>query len=141
VTAVRIGRVATYRKARIHLAIDGVTCGAARRARIGYEVARPDLAVVANLCKRCFRPNRVEAAEMALTSAHGVAAERARRMLAAVTDSMKTPEQRAADEDFAARVARTIELAAPILALPLVDRSDMWQAARDSYDATHLQAA
>lgn len=140
-TALRIGRVATYRRARIHLAIDGVTCGAARRASIGYEATRPDLAVVANLCKRCFRPNRVEAAEMALTSAHGIAAERARRMLSSVTEAMKTPEQRAADEDLAARIARTIELAAPILDLPLADREDMWQAARDSYDATHPIAA
>jgi hypothetical protein len=141
VTAVRIGRVATYRKARIHLAIDGVTCGAARRASIGYEVTRADLAVVGNLCKRCFRANRVEAAEMAVQSAHGIAAERARQMLSSVTEAMKTPEQRAADEDLAARIRRTIELAAPILDLPLADREDMWQAARDSYDARNLQAA
>jgi hypothetical protein len=139
VTAVRVGRVATYRKARIHLAIDGVTCGAARRASIGYEATRPDLAVVANLCKRCFRPARVEAAEMAVQSAHGVAAERARQMLAAVTDSMKSPKQRAADEELIARIARTIELAAPILALPLAERSRTWAGLRADYLRTHPQ--
>ncbi|SRR6266704_3583953 len=138
---VRIGRVTTARNARIHLAIDGRTCGASRRGRIGYEVTRPDLADPANLCKRCFRPARVAVAEMTITTAHGPAAERIRRMLATVTEACKTPEQRAADADLIARITRTIELAAPVLALPLAERPRTWADLRADYLRTHYQPA
>ncbi len=126
-------------KARIHLAIDGRTCGASRRARISREVTRPDLADPGNLCKRCFKPARVAAAETAITTAHGPAAERIRRMLATVTEACKSPEQRAADADLIARITRTIELAAPVLALPLAERPRTWADLRADYLRTHYQ--
>lgn len=139
-SAVRIGRVTGTPNARIHLAIDGRTCGAAHRAAPVYQVTRVDL-TAGSLCRRCFRPGRIKAAEMALTSAWGAGAERIRQQLAAVVQACKTPAQRADDADLIPRIRRTIEVAAVVNAAPLPERRDLWHAARDSYDARTLQAA
>jgi hypothetical protein len=141
-TAVRIGRLATYRRARIHLAIDGRTgCGAKQHAHIAHECNRPDLAVPGNLCRRCFTRTRVEVAEMALLSTTGVKAERNRAALAAVVQSMKSPAELAADADLVSRIAATMRAAGSIMTLAPAERVDAWEAARDSYEATHLTVA
>lgn len=124
-TAIRIGRVCVRPHARIHLAIDGRTCGAGRRAHVGYETTRTDLAP-ANLCRRCFTAVRVGRAQMLLTSAAGEKAERNRILLAAVVDGMKTDGQHATDRDMVAGIVAGLEAAAPV---------DPNQAAWDLLDA------
>jgi len=142
VTAVRIGRVCTRRGARIHLALNGHTvCGVDDRASVSYECVRPDLAEAGNLCLRCFTGSPVGQAQMLLTSSTGGRAERNGIPLSAVVDGMKTPTQRAADLNLAARIARTIELAAPVLAKPLDERPRTWATLRDEYRKTYPQAA
>lgn len=138
-TAVRLGRVCTRRRARIHLALDGRTCGAARGASIGYEVTRPDLAQPGNLCRRCFTPNRVGRAQELLYTATGSPAARIRSLLVDVVDGWKTPEQRAQENDLIARINATIDAAAPVLALPVDERPRTWAALRDEYAKTHPQ--
>jgi hypothetical protein len=141
VTAVRIGRITTGRRARIHLALDGKTgCGARHRATVGYECNRPDLAAEKALCRRCFTRPRVESAEMALCTATGSVAARNRCLLADVAQAMRTPAQVAADEELAARIRATMAAAGSIMPLPPVERAESWRELRDAYAAlTHHQ--
>lgn len=157
-TAVRIGRVCIRRGARIHLAIDGHTCGAARRAGIGYEVTRADLVALGNLCRRCFTPNRVGRAQQLLTSTPGSKAEGTRRLLATVVQGVMTPEQAADEAVLVAsiratmlasgalttldqKVAATVAVAPAVQALPEPSRRRMWATLRDEFAATHHQPA
>lgn len=140
-TAVRLGRVCTRPRARIHLALDGKTCDAARGARIGYEVTRPDLVAPGNPCRRCFTPARVERAYGALYTATGTGAARIRSLLADVVDGMRTPEQVAADRELAERIKATMAAAGSIRILPPAERAAAWDAARRDYDLAHQTTA
>jgi hypothetical protein len=138
--AVRIGRIATGRRARIHLALDGRTgCGAKHNASIGYECNRPDLAQPKVLCRRCFTGNRVAAAQTALYTATGEKAARNRTLLADVAQTMRTPAQVAADNDLAARIRATMVAAGSIMPLPVDERARSWAELRDRYAITHPQ--
>jgi hypothetical protein len=157
VTAVRIGRITTGRRARIHLSIDGRTgCGARHRAHVGYECARPDLAQAKTLCRRCFTPGRAGAAQSVLITATGPNAARNRSLLAGVVEGMKTPAQRAADEDLAARIRAdliadgvltpmhdafvdTIRIAPAVQKLPVGKRVESWAQIRAANLRTHHQ--
>jgi hypothetical protein len=97
-SAVQIGRIATCRKARIHLSIDGHTgCGARNRAHIAWPVVKFHALAVASLCKRCWTDTRIVDAEIAVILATGPAAASVRGFLASVVDSRKTPAQLAAE--------------------------------------------
>jgi hypothetical protein len=131
---IRIGRVTTRRHARIHLAIDGRTADG-YRAGIIRPVNHPDLVENAALCRRCWTPARIAQAEAALVTAAGPDAARNRRLLARVSDGMKTPAQLAAEQDLIARINATIDAAAPVLALPVDDRPRTWAVLRDEFAA------
>lgn len=139
-TAVRIGRITTGRRARIHLAIDGRTgCGARNRATITHECARPDLAGTKALCRRCFTPARVGTAQQTLTTATGEKAARNRMLLADVVQAVKTPQQRAAEADLADRIRATMAAAGSIMPQLPAQRARSWAQLRDRYTATHPQ--
>jgi hypothetical protein len=135
---IRIGRVTTRRGARIHLAIDGRTADGYRAATI-RPVVHHDLVEPGALCRRCWTPARIARAEAALVTATGPEAARNRRLLARVSDGMKTPEQLAAEQDLIARINATIDAAAPVLALPIDERAASWADLRADYLTTHAQ--
>jgi hypothetical protein len=139
-SAVKIGRIATGRKVRIHLAVDGQTgCGANRRAGIAYPVVAFDAVDHRLLCLRCWTPARIERAEMALYTATGPAASAARRFLAAVVDARRTPAERAAIDDLARRLRESMLAAGTITALPVDERPRSWAVLRAEFNATHPQ--
>ncbi len=111
---VRVGRLTP--KGKIHLALDGQIADDHSKT-IRHDCTRPDLAASKNLCRRCFTPNLVGAAQRMLQSASGIAAERHRMLLADVVPAVTTPEQTAADTDLAARIRATMLAAGSIMPL------------------------
>lgn len=89
-TAVRVGRLIPGGK--VHLALDGQIADNHLR-RISIPCANPTKVALKNLCRRCFTPLRVGAAQRLLILASGSLAEGTRRLLADVADGMNTPEQ------------------------------------------------
>jgi hypothetical protein len=137
---VQAGRIATRKGARVHLAIDGRI--ADRPQGVTYPVANPATTVAgAHLCRRCWTPARIAAAQQALITATGRDAEATRRMLSRVADANQTDAERAAMDDLAARIAETIANAAPILAQPIAARPRTWATLRDEFALTHQPAA
>lgn len=103
---VTTGRITNRRAARVHLAIDGRIADSNRP--ISYK-NQPGKVDTSNLCRRCWTPARIAAAQRALTTATGPAAEAARQMLARVVEATESPTQRSEMDVLAARIGADLE--------------------------------
>lgn len=111
--SVRVGRVRSGRKLAVHLAIHGATCSS--RREINVEVN--ERAATARLCRKCFTPARIARAQQA--NNYGKAFNMtAAKFLAAVTESQRTPEERAASAAKFAQTAFARDIAAANVPAP-----------------------
>lgn len=103
--AVRIGRVRSGLV--VHLAIFGSTCSSLRPVRVEVN----ERAATARLCKSCFTPARIARAEQANNFGSSFN-ETAAKLLCAIADSRRTPEERAASAAKFAETAFAKDIAA-----------------------------
>lgn len=135
--AMRMGRISDRPGAKVHMEIDGQGIGENHSRHVVTLVADADIRTLPaeSLCKRCFSRRRIEAAWGALTGATGIVASHTRSLLSRRLAELTPARERAELDELAARVAATIELAAPVLAQPVHRRPSSWAALRAEFKA------
>lgn len=136
---VRIGRVTTAKRFRLHLDIDGrARCGSGKGRIISLTTREPRPVDEPLICRRCLPHLRAAIAD-AQAEAVAAASNRYResevQRLVCLADAFETVDEKAAMDELAARVAATIEHAAEVMAQPVARRT--WADLRREFAETH----